>query len=427
MGFAGLALFCAFAAVQARDFVVAPDGDDAQAGSLEKPWKDPVKAAAKLQPGDTLFFRKGEYACRANGVVGLGPSRSGEEGKPITFRNYNNEHVKIDCAGSDWGFTPNGWSWIVIDGFEIVNATHYGMKISANHGNGKQTGDHVTVRNCDIHHTGMECIFVFGTRRLTIENCHLHDSKGSHGLYLQVGCHDAVIRNVTSENNRGNSGMQLNASGGGLTNALVERCILRGNAQGFSLMGAIGCTFRNNIVFNNGFEGPRGSGWREVILWTYGDKNAGTTGTICEGNLFENNTFVNLIPEGHKLNHLVHSKSGTRNCTFRNNIFTIRGKPVFTLESCEGFVFENNCLYNIGGVQVDKSGALAEFARARGLKESGTIDRDPMFADMEKGDLRLKDGSPCIDAGADRNLDIGALEKGAWTQVGCKLAWRGDK
>ena len=429
-GILGAAVSAALLALPApaQEYFVATDGNDASPGTLEKPFKDPVKAAAKLMPGDTLVFRAGEYKCCMNGTVGLAPSRSGEEGKPITFRNYKDEHVKVDGNGSDWGFSPNGWSWIVIDGFEVVNPTHYGMKISANHGNGKQTGDHVTVRNCEVHDTGMECIFVFSTPFLTIENCHLHDSQGSHGLYINKGCHNSVVRSVTSENNRGNSGTQINAAGGGTKDCLIERCILRGNAQGYSLMGAINCTFRNNVVFNNGFDGPRESGWREVIMWTYGDKSG--PGTICEGNVFENNTFVNLIPQGHKLNHLVHSKSGTKNCTFRNNIFAIRGKPVFTLESFEGFVFENNCLFNIGGgAQVEKNGSLADFAKAKGLKESGTIDKDPLFADIEKGDLHLKDGSPCLGVGVGVSKDGKARDMGAWQrgeeiQIGCKLPWK---
>jgi hypothetical protein len=433
-------LMCAMAGVvcgvmtgMSADYFVATDGDDANPGTLAKPFRSPVFAAAKLMPGDTLFFRAGTYPCRTDSTVGLGPSRSGEPGRPITFRNHANEHVMIDGRGSDWGFTANGWSWIEIDGFDIVNATHYGMKLSKGHG-GDRFSDHVTIRNCEVHDTGMECIFAFNCTNLLIENCHLHDSKGSHGLYLQVGCHNAVVRNVTSENNRGNSGSQLNASGGGITNALVEHCLLRGNAQGYSLMGAINCTFRNNIIFNNGFDGPRGAGYRELILWTYGDSKKGETGTLCEGNLFENNTFVNLVPPGHKMNHLVESKSGTRNCTFRNNIFVIRGKPVFTLTSCDGFRFINNCLTRIGGgEEVAGGGALTAFCQTKGLQERGTLSADPMFQDVEKGDLRLREGSPCIDAGektADQagisgpGRDIGALERGAEVPIGCKLPWR---
>ncbi len=427
----GLAFLLSAGLAAGQEYYVATDGADANPGTLEKPFKDPVKAAAKLQPGDTLLFRAGEYKCRTNGVVGIGPSRSGAEGKPITFKNHQDEHVKIDCSGSDWGFTPNGWSWIVIDGFEIVNDGGYGMKISANHGNGKQTGEHVTVRNCEIHHTGNEGLFSFGTPHLTIENCHSHDAKRSHGFYLQVGCHNAVLRNLTSENNRGNSGIQLNASFGGIKDVLVERCLLRGNAQGFSTMGNSGCTFRHNVIVNNGYEGPRGSGYRELIMWTETGKD-GKPGNVCEGGLFENNTFVNLVPEGHKMSHIVHSKSGTRGYTFRNNLFVMKGKPILTLENFEGFSFESNCLWRIGGgEEVSKGGSLAEFCKAKGLKESGNISKDPMFADLEKGDLHLKDGSPCLGAGAKdkdgKARDIGAYQRGEEMRIGCKLPWKKDE
>jgi len=414
-------------AAAGQEYFVATDGDDANAGTLEKPLKSPIKAAAKLMPGDTLFFRAGEYKCATNGTYGLAPSRSGEEGKPITFKNYKDEHVKVDCSGSDWGFCPNGWSWIVIDGFDITNRDGYAIKISAHSGNGKQTGSHVTIRNCEVHHTGNEAIFAFETPYLTIENVFTHDAQRSHGVYINKGCHNVVLRNITSLNNRGNSGTQINAAGGGTKDGLIERCILSGCAQGYSLMGAVNCTFRNNIVLNNGFDGPRESGWREVIMWTYSEKK-GEPGTICEGNTFENNTFVNLIPEGHKLNHLIHSKSGTKNCTFRNNIFVIKGRPLFTLESFEGFAFENNCLFRIGGgEEVSKGGSLADFCKAKGLKESGTLSKDPMFVDAEKGDLHLKDSSPCLGAGAavgGKPRDIGAWQRGEEIQIGAKLPWK---
>ncbi len=57
--------------------------------------------------------------------------------------------------------------------------------------------------------------------------------------------------------------------------------------------------------------------------------------------------------------------------------------------------------------------------------DTNSISLEPLFFDAENGDLRLKSGSPCIDAGADvssvvvrdfegknrgRTFDIGALE-----------------
>jgi Right handed beta helix region/Pel9A-like, right handed beta helix region len=423
----------------AQDYFVAPEGNDANPGTLEKPWKSPVKAAKLLKAGDTLYFRKGQYKCRANGTYGLAPYADGTKDKPITFKNYKNEHVRIDCKGSDWGVTSNGYNWIVFDGLDITNSTHYGMKLSAASGRRGPDGEyvyskHVIIRNCEVHHTGMECIFACEASNLTVENCYLHDSARSHGIYLQVGCDNAVLRNITSVNNRGNSGTQLNGDGGskGIKNALVERCYLSGNAQGYSLMNVKNSIFRNNLIFNNGYVGPRGSGWRDLIMWTK-RKEAGTG---CADNIFENNTFVDLVPDGHKLNNIVRSKNGTRNITFRNNIFVVRGKPMMRLESWAGFVFENNLLYNLGGGQhVHKGGKLPDFCKAKGLKESGTIDKDPMFVDIKKGDLRLKDGSPCIDAGVKtdakskvtgKGQDIGAREKGAEVRIGCKLPWKNE-
>jgi hypothetical protein len=413
------------ASVQARDYFVAPDGDDANAGTLGKPLKDPVQAAARLMPGDTLYFRAGTYKCRKSSVVGLAPVRSGEPGKPISFKSYNNERVLIDCTGSDWGFTPDGHSYIVFDGFEIVNPTHYGMKISAGSG-GRGCGSHITVRNCEVHDTGGECIFSHSTPHLLIENCHLHHSRRSHGLYLQVGCHNAVVRNVTSENNHGNSGMQLNAATGGIKNALVERCLLGNNAQGFSLMGVQNCTFRHNVVMNDGYEGPRGAGYREVILWTYKETRATEPPTLCENCLFENNTIVNLLLENHKLNHLVYIKSGSKGITFRNNIFYVRGKPVFTIEgdSREAHVFENNCVFSTAGIEVDAPDlgvtTLTEFAGKLGLRASGNIAEDPLFVDVEKGDVRLQSGSPC------RVPGMGALAGTEGVRIGCELPWKGE-
>ena len=445
----GVALALIATAAAAQDYFVAPDGNDANPGTLEKPKKNAVKAAKLLKAGDTLYFRKGTYRCRTNGIVGLAPSRHGEEGKPITFKNYNNEHVKIDVANTDWGFTSNGFSYIVIDGFEVTGGgRNFNMKIASNHGGGTRgCGHHVTIRNCDVHGAKMVNIFAFGTKYLTVENCHLHHSRRSHGIYLSAGCHNSVIRNVTSEHNHGNSGLQINAAGNGTKNVLVEKCILRYNAHGFSLMSAIDCIFRNNIVFNDGYDGPRGSGWREIIMYTYGKNKKTGKPMPTEGLLFENNTFVNLVPKGHKLSNLVRSKSGSRNCKFRNNIFVVRGKPIFTLESYAGFSFENNCLFNIkGGGQVKGGGNLADFCKAKKLTESGTITKDPMFVDIKNGDLRLKEGSPCIDAGVDapsevtaggaevspkvkvggKARDIGAYENGVDFQMGCKLPWKKD-
>jgi parallel beta helix pectate lyase-like protein len=428
------ALMLALAApAAARDYVVAPNGNDANPGTLDKPMKSPVKAAKLLKAGDSLVFRGGEYKVRATRTYGLAPYASGTAGKPITFRNHDNAHVKLDLRGSDWGLTNNGYSYIVFDGLDITNKSHYGMKLSAASGRrgpgGKHIlGHHITVRNCEVHHTGGECIFSQGTEYLTIENNYLHHSGRSHGLYLAAGCHNPVIRNNTSMHNQGNSGTQLNgdANADGIKNAVVERNFLSLNAQGYSLMNVKDAVFRNNVLFNNGYNGTRGSGYREVILWSKRtEKDA-----LCRDVLFENNTLVNLVPAGHKMGNIFQVQSRTRNVTFRNNIIAIRRKGLFTFRLSvepKGLAFENNCLALIdGGKQVAKGGTLAEYCKTHKLKQSGNIVADPMFVDMAKGDLRLKKGSPCIGAGV-KGVDIGAMPYGRDIQIGCKLPWKKEE
>jgi parallel beta-helix repeat protein len=412
-----LAVLMIGGSVWARDYYVATDGNDKNPGTLEKPLKNPVAAAAKLQPGDSLVFRAGTYRCSSSMHIALAPSRSGEKGKPITFRTHNNEHVRIDTVKKEHGVSNNGYSWIVFDGFEIFNGV---MNMRFGRGSGGY-GSHITVRNCLLRNSGREAnFFASDTPNITLENNIFQNASRSHGVYLAKNCHNAVIRNNTSINNRGNSGMQLR---GGVKNMVVERNILSGNAQGFSLSaGVFNSTFRNNVIYNNGFKGPRGSGWREIIFDPAGD------------NLIENNTFVNTMPNGHTIMNLVRSKPGSKNTIFRNNIFVAKGKPLFTLEGFEGFVFENNLLYNIGGgQQVNGKGKLVDFAKANGLKESGTITADPKFADLAKGDLRLAEGSPAIDAGAEteseakvegKARDIGAYEFGSDMVIGAQLPWK---
>ncbi len=430
---AALACFCLALGVEAAEYFVAVDGDDNHPGTLQEPWRDPVRAAERLGPGDTLYFRAGRYRCRTGRVVGLAPSRDGEEGRPITFKNYQNEHVIIDVAETAWGLTNNGFDWIVFDGFEVTGRGRNNMKIANHHGQAKQgAGRHVTIRNCEIHGARSANVFAIRTPFLTIENCHIHSSERSHGIYLQVGCHNAVVRHVTSENNAGNSGMQLNAAGGGITNALVEANWLQGNAHGFSLMGVVDSVFRGNVLLNNGVQGPRGSGNREIILWTYDED--GEPGVRCENNLFEHNTLVHTMPPGHTVRCLVESKAGTRGTVFRNNVFVVRQRPVFALESFEGFVFEHNLLYTMNGAaHVLGAGDLAAFAQANALRETGTLEADPGFRDMAAGDVRLAANSPGIGAGIaahDADLpdgkapDIGARPHGESTQIGSRLPWR---
>ncbi len=60
--------------------IVSPLGNDTAVGNAEKPLRTISAAAALAQPGDTILVKAGIYRER------VAPPRSGEPGKPITYR-----------------------------------------------------------------------------------------------------------------------------------------------------------------------------------------------------------------------------------------------------------------------------------------------------------------------------------------------------
>ena len=104
---AACVLFCSHAA-WASDIYVSPEGNDKWSGKLPAPNKaksdGPLatlkQAAALAGPGDTCFLRKGVYR------ETLRPASSGGPGRPITFKNYQNERAIISGADLVTGWKP---------------------------------------------------------------------------------------------------------------------------------------------------------------------------------------------------------------------------------------------------------------------------------------------------------------------------------
>ncbi len=83
-------LFVLSAAASAADYFVSPTGDDANPGSLARPFRTIQKAADLMQPGDTCYVRGGTY--RESVTL----KRSGRPGAPIRFRAYPGEIPLLD-------------------------------------------------------------------------------------------------------------------------------------------------------------------------------------------------------------------------------------------------------------------------------------------------------------------------------------------
>jgi len=85
------ALIVSTTQVSAADYYVATKGSDSNQGSKEQPFKSIQVAADKMNPGDTVYIRGGNYFEQVN------LSRvSGSKDKPFTFKAYQNEKVTLD-------------------------------------------------------------------------------------------------------------------------------------------------------------------------------------------------------------------------------------------------------------------------------------------------------------------------------------------
>ena len=79
-----------------------PDASDDNPGTAQMPWKTISKAAALLQPGDTVIIHGGTYREYVH------PARSGTPAQPITYQGATGEEVVVSGADVVTGWVPAG-------------------------------------------------------------------------------------------------------------------------------------------------------------------------------------------------------------------------------------------------------------------------------------------------------------------------------
>lgn len=126
-------LLASLAAARAAEYHVAPAGDDANPGTMGKPFATLQAAVNRLQPGDTLFIRGGVYRETVTFP------RSGAEGMPITLKPYREEKAVVTGCDPVTGWVrqegdvwkaPMPWTLgagrnqVFFDGAVMVEARH---------------------------------------------------------------------------------------------------------------------------------------------------------------------------------------------------------------------------------------------------------------------------------------------------------------
>ncbi len=232
---------------------VSPEGDDANPGTSEQPWRTIQQALDTLGPGEQVLVTGGTY------VEDLEMSRSGTAEAPITVTAQLGETVVLQPASEDGDTYPvrfsDGAAYVRLQGFVIEGADGT-----------SSTNVYFEGDAHDIELAGNEIRFsqdqgVFSERttsNLAIIGNRIHDNgRGhvagqhqSHGMYIEGRGH-LIANNVVYDHPEG-FGIQLYPA---LEDAIVvNNTIVRSGHSGIVIGGSDGVegiVVRNNIVAAN--------------------------------------------------------------------------------------------------------------------------------------------------------------------------------
>jgi Thrombospondin type 3 repeat len=247
------------------------------------------------------------------------------------------------------------------------------------------------------------------------------------GMY-NSGSSPTVVNCIFSGNTADNGGGMYNTS----SNPLIRNCVFSGNYAANDSGGGMynsrsnpmltGVRFIGNSTTNsNGRGGGMGNSYSSPTLvncWFEGNSAPGggaianfqcclgpRSSPMLVGCVFIGNTSSWTGYYGGIMNEQ-RAHPTLINCTFTGNagaVATPFSEPA-TLVNCILWNNGANPLYRAGNVSVSYSCVQGGFAGP------GNIDSNPLFVDAGTGDLRLQQGSPCIDGGDNAGLPADVLD-----------------
>ncbi len=407
----------------AQDYYLSPAGNDDAPGTRTQPWGTIDKANAALRPGDTAIFLAGSYpGC-------IAPARSGERGKPITYRAEKFGDVTLTADNPEgYAVLVANRSYLAIDGFRFrVVADARWLKF---------TGvTHSTVENCDFDGTTVanpircENSHYNRFRNLSLMRCNYTGRSGvlsddmwnnfnvSHTVFeklyvsrvghrpfgLWFDCEKNVVRDSIFDCRWGRNFEFFSP-----TQVLMERCVVTnafegsGSADGRAKLFTIDSIFRNNLIMRNGY-GP-------LVINAYKYHELPTFGMI-NSRLYNNTWYKNqdcawqMVDNGTKPEpHMVRGNIVKNNIMVDNN-YTDGTALLISDNVAPDNRFSTNLLrgFKPGQKTVvipwpEKQSFTAEEAnRARPQQYRDNFDADPGFSDPDQDDYTLRPGSPAID------------------------------
>lgn len=380
---------------------VAPDGDDANPGTLEAPWATAQHAADTVAAGDLVYLRGGTYN------QGFTVTTAGTSDNRLAFAAYPDERPLFDGRGVDRG---NG----ILIGADYI--TLHGLAAARWEGNAvwAEYASHLVITECVVRDVDYGIGLGPGCNDFTIENTTAHHfllygfdvtcdqadpcSRGvfnhctSHtgsdpdqnvdGFALgHYHTHDITMNHCVTHDVY--DGFDISASNATLNGCVAHHC---GNG-GFKLW-QDGVTLNNCVGYDN-------SQVNAEVDW---DPDVGPTNTTLNNcTLAGSETFNLVVEDGASSLHL-------------NNTIVAGGDNIalaFLAGDATNYRGDHNLWHNrdperlIVVMEPDREYALSEAAawQADTGQDAGSLfleSMDGVFADPEQGDYHLAPASPAL-------------------------------
>lgn len=412
-------------------YYVAPNGNDANPGTENEPWKTIGKAAKTLAAGDTVYIKAGTYEER---VI---PEHSGSPSNCIVYRAFQGNTVTIDGSTitlpTDWGglFDITGMSHIIVSGLRIVNAGPH----DNNCGILIDNSNNITISNCYTYNTAssgigvwdcehisldsnevelacndgeQECITIAGTNIFTVRNNEVHHSgpgsNGGEGIDAKDGASNGNIHgNTVHHINR--LGIYVDSWSKHTLNITVyQNAVYECTDDGFAVAAEAGGLLENVRIFNN---------------------------IACDNG----NAAITIAGWGEPVpSHPIKAVSVINNTFYSNGNGSWGGGIVVENPDADSIVIRNNiCSQNLQfQILIENTGQdlIVDHNLIDGFMSypgeifgSDSVVGDPLFVNPSNADFRLQASSPAIDQGSsnaapDVDFDGNGRPQGAAVDIG---------
>lgn len=425
-------------------YYVAPNGDNANPGTRDRPWATPGYGSRQLAPGDTLVILGGRYTLREydadiitppSGTAEAWITVTGEEGHRPVLAGRDNLLTAINLSGAQYvriqnleithDDTATGEALWFREGVEILGAPaahivlqdlyihhvdEFGMNI--------QDVEDLQILNCRLEYAGFGALggpagehggwrnVVIRSSSLSWSGHYYQGGDGSNrpydrpdGFGIEPSQGPILIEDTRTEHNYGD-GLDSKAA-----NTTIRRSVVANNSCDGVKVWADGSRIENTLIYGRGDGNPKPSPWAAIVIGQV--EQAGARFEII------NVTVDDYIGQNY-LMYVQYDNPVPVQVTVRNTVFSGRGPecPIY-IGAASTLVADHNLFYLPQNETVLTHGGTTYTCGNIGSLGEGNLCGDPRFvrpAWGETGDYHLQEGGPAINSGSTEGAPAVDLE-----------------